>query len=95
MAKSAKKQGKATAKKRTKVTAKKTAKKRAARAAPTHAVHNAVFRSLASRSNQHNVAPVCYQQLAGGGWLICFLQGDGSYGQCQPYSGPIHQPPCG
>jgi hypothetical protein len=95
MAKSAKKQGKATAKKGKKKAVKKATKKAAGGAAPTHAAHNAVFKSLAVRSNQHNAAPVCYQQLAGGGWLICFLQGDGSYGQCQPYSGPIHQPPCG
>lgn len=95
MAKSGKKQGKTAAKKATKTTARKTAKKRARATAPTHAAHDAVFRSLASRSNQHGAAPVCYQQLAGGGWLICFLQSDGSYGQCQPYSGPIHQPPCG
>ncbi|TYL90707.1 hypothetical protein FXB40_31955 [Bradyrhizobium rifense] len=60
MAKSGEKRGKAAAKK----TTKKTAKKRAKAAAPTHAVHNAVFRSLASRSNQHSAAPVCYQQLA-------------------------------
>jgi hypothetical protein len=54
-----------------------------------------VFKSLAARSNQHNQAPVCYQQLSDGSWMICFLQSDGSYAQCQPYSGPIHQPPCG
>jgi hypothetical protein len=95
MAKSGKKQGKGTAKKGAKKAAKKTTTKRAGSVAPTHAAHNAVFSNLAMRSNHHNAAPVCYQQLAGGGWLICFLQNDGSYGQCQPYSGPIHQPPCG
>jgi hypothetical protein len=64
-------------------------------AAPSKADHDAVFKSLAARSNQHNQAPVCYQQLSDGSWMICFLQSDGSYAQCQPYSGPIHQPPCG
>jgi hypothetical protein len=93
MAKSRKKRGKAVAKKAAKATAKKAAKKRAA--PPTRAAHNAVFRSLAGRSGQHGAAPVCYQQLAGGGWLICFLQSDGSYGQCQPYEGPVHEPRCG
>jgi hypothetical protein len=32
---------------------------------------------------------------SGGGFLICFLQSDGSYAQRRPYTGPIHQPPCG
>jgi hypothetical protein len=63
--------------------------------APGKADHEAVFRSLAARSNQHNQAPVCYQQVSDGSWMICFLQSDGSYAQCQPYNGPIHQPPCG
>jgi hypothetical protein len=73
--------------------------KRARRAAagkpPTDTAHHAVFKSLAARSNQHNLSPVCYQELASGSWTICFLQSDGKYGQCQPYNGPIHQPPCG
>jgi hypothetical protein len=93
MANPGKKRGKATAKKGTK-TAKKTVKK-AAKKAPTQAVHNAVFKNLVARSNQRSAAPVCYKQLAGGGWLICFLQGDGSYGQCQSYEGPVHDPRCG
>ena len=73
----------------------KAVKGRAKAKVPSLAGHHAVFRSLAARSNQHNKAPVCYQQLSDDSWLICFLQTDGSYGQCQPYSGPIHQPPCG
>jgi hypothetical protein len=80
-----------------KAAAAKPAKKGAGRraAAPGKADHHAVFKSLAARSNQHNRAPVCYQQLSDGSWMICFLQSDGSYAQCQAYSGPIHQPPCG
>jgi hypothetical protein len=64
-------------------------------ATPGKADHHAVFKSLAARSNRHNQAPICYHQLADGSWMICFLQRDGSYAQCQPYSGPIHEPPCG
>lgn len=93
MAKSGKKRGKAVAKKAAKKTVKKAPKKRAR--APTHAVHNAVFKSLAERSNQRGAAPVCYRQVVGGGWMICFLQSDGHYGQCQPYDGPVHGPLCG
>jgi hypothetical protein len=79
-----------------KTAAAKPAKKTARRAAvPTRAAHHAVFKNLAALSNQHNKAPVCYELLGGGSWLICFLQSDGSYDQCQPYTGPIHQPPCG
>ena len=59
------------------------------------AAHAAVFKTLAARSNRHKQAPVCYQQVSDGSWMICFLQSDGSYAQCQPYDGPIHQPPCG
>ena len=62
---------------------------------PSDQAHNAVFASLSARSNQHNQAPVCYEQLSDGSWMICFIQSDGSYAQCQPYTGPIHQPPCG
>ena len=104
MAKGGKKKGSrrsnpaaATSKKKT-VAAKPTNKRsRQAKPAtvPGKAGHHAVFRSLAARSNQHNKAPVCYQQLSDGSWMICFLQSDGSYAQCQAYSGPIHQPPCG
>ena len=92
MAKSGKKPGKAVAKKAAKA---KTPKKRAKVAAPTRTAHNAVFKSLAARSNQRNAAPVCYRQLAGGAWMICFLQSDGSYGQCHAYEGPVHEPRCG
>jgi hypothetical protein len=73
----------------------KTVKKGTARAIPNASQHHAVFRALTARSNQHNKAPVCYQQLADGSWMICFLQSDGTYAQCQAYTGPIHQPPCG
>lgn len=105
MAKSGKKQGlkraKASANKAStkkagkKAVARKAAKKRAGAKVPSLAAHNVVFSSLTARSNQHNLAPVCYQQLGGGGWLVCYLQSDGSYGQCQPYSGPVHEPRCG
>jgi hypothetical protein len=76
--------------------AKKAAKKTSRRAAvPSRAAHHAVFKNLAALSGQHNKPPVCYELLGGGGRLICFLQSDGSYAQCQPYTGPIHQPLCG
>jgi hypothetical protein len=93
MAKTGKKR---TAKPRKTGVTKRAAKKTVAKtAAPSKADHHAVFKSLAKRSNQYEKAPVCYQQLSDDSWLICFLQSDGSYGQCQPYGGPIHQPPCG
>lgn len=73
---------------------KASAKKAIRRAAPSQAMHDAVVKILAERSNQHNKSPVCYLQLASGR-EICFLQSDGSYAQCQPYYGPNTQPPCG
>lgn len=66
-----------------------------ARAKATSPDHDHMFMELAGRSNQQNKPPICYHRLAGGSWMICFLQSDGSYAQCQPYSGPIHQPLCG
>jgi hypothetical protein len=69
--------------------------KGARRAAPSHDIHHAVFRSLTARSNQHNKPPVCYNQLANG-YVICYLQSDGTYAQCQPYNGPTAGlTPCG
>jgi hypothetical protein len=77
-------------------------KKKAARAAkkravaPNKSTHHAVFASLAARSNLHNQSSVCYSLLGNGAWVVCFLQQDGSYGQCQPYSGPPNpRPVCG
>ena len=85
--------------KATKKTVKKTAAKKTGQKSgttkPTSAAHSAVFASLAARSTAHSKSPVCYQRLTSGAWLVCFLQGDGSYGQCQPYDGPIHTPECG
>lgn len=78
-----------------KTSAAKPPKNGTSRAVRSAAKHHAVFSSLAAFSNQHNKAPVCYQQLGNGSWLICFLQSDGTYAQCQPYTGPTHQPPCG
>jgi hypothetical protein len=70
-------------------------KKRAAKP-PSKATHHAVFKSLIAMSNHHDASPVCYQQLGNGSWVVCFLQSDGSYGQCQEYTGSTpHGPICG
>lgn len=79
-----------------KSTAKAAVKKRSKRAAaPSVAAHRAVFKSMVASSSQHQKAPVCYQPLGNGSWLICQLQSDGTYGNCVPYDGPIHEPICG
>lgn len=40
-------------------------------------------------------APACYLRHSDNSWLVCFLDSSGVYGQCQPYSGTVHQPICG
>ena len=78
-----------------KTAVKKTVKKSSTPAAGGRGAHHAAFRTLAARSNRHAKAPVCYQQLSGGSWMICFLKSDGEYAQCQRYDGPVHEPLCG
>jgi hypothetical protein len=59
----------------------------------TAAIHRAVFNDLTLWAGMHKQAPVCYQPLGNGSWLICYLQKDGSR-ECQPYDGPVHEPIC-
>jgi cell division protein YceG involved in septum cleavage len=54
-----------------------------------------VFERMIARSNEHKKSFVCYSQLSDGQWEVCFLQSDGSYGQCKRYDGPVHTPVCG
>lgn len=44
---------------------------------------------------QPNKGPVCFLRLPSNSWATCFLGSDGTYGQCQPYDGPLHGPLCG
>uniref|UniRef100_Q07TC2 Uncharacterized protein n=1 Tax=Rhodopseudomonas palustris (strain BisA53) TaxID=316055 RepID=Q07TC2_RHOP5 len=63
-------------------------------AKPTAAVRRTVLQNLTSFATRHEKAPVCFQPLGDGSWLICYLRSNGTY-ECQPYNGPIHQPICG
>lgn len=46
--------------------------------------------------SKDNASPVCYRQLRDGSRVVCFLQYDGSYGECRDYRGSASPHPiCG
>ncbi|WP_192180314.1 hypothetical protein [Mesorhizobium amorphae] len=49
---------------------------------------NDVFQMLAARANGCGLPPTTLRRI-GDHWMICFLQSDCSYGQCQVYTGPV------
>jgi hypothetical protein len=41
---------------------------------------------------QSNKGPACFLRLPNNSWVTCFLGSDSTYGQCQPYDGPLRAP---